>query len=119
MKKLLFFSALLLTLSACQLEPTPVTEVVPEHITLTGAYLCLPHTDPSEFETMECTHGMQTEDGTYYAVDFALSSQMGIEPDLGETFTASGIVTPVEMLSSDHWRNYPIEGIFSVTNRTL
>lgn len=122
MKKLLLISTFLLIFSACTSEEAPITtettDVVPERVTLTGTYLCLPHKVQSEFQTLECALGMQTADGKYYAVDFGLSSNSEIEPEMNEEFTASGVLTPVEMLSSDHWQNYPIEGIFSITVRT-
>lgn len=111
----------LLLLSACNSTPAETPALIPsdtpQQVTMTGTFLCLPHKDPGEFETQECAFGIQTEDGKYYAVDFALSSNNGIEPDIGEEFSAQGIFVPIEQLSSDRWQNYPIEGIFSVTSR--
>lgn len=116
MKKLISFLILSLSLTACNLGVETELET-PERVTMTGTFLCLPHKDRGEFQTMECAFGIQTEDGKYYAVDFSLSSNSEIEPAIGEKFTAGGILTPIEMLSNDHWKIYPIEGIFSVTDR--
>lgn len=90
--------------------------VEPYRGTLTGEYMCLPHKDTSGPQTMECALGMKTETGEYYAVDWSMMSQT--QPDLtpGEKFTATGLITPVERLSTDHWQKYPIQGIFSVTD---
>ena len=36
--------------------------------------------------------------------------------DTGKRISANGLITPVQLLSSDHWKTYAIEGIFSVTD---
>jgi hypothetical protein len=88
----------------------------PYRTTLTGVQTCLPHKDTSGPQTLECAIGMKTDSGEYYAVDFSLSSQMPPEIQNGERFTASGLVTPIERLSSDHWQKYNVKGIFSITD---
>lgn len=94
--------------------PPPTLE--PYRATLTGTYLCLPHTDTSGPHTLECALGLQTDEGEYYALDFNASS--GLPPSLptGSRVTASGTVTPIENLSTTHWQKYPVKGIFSVTD---
>lgn len=88
----------------------------PDRITLEGEYVCLPHRDTTGVQTDECAAGIRT-DTAYYALDFALASQTS-ELTVGDRFTASGIFTPVETLSSDRWQQYDIKGIFSVTDFT-
>lgn len=92
------------------------TEITSYRGTLTGVQVCLPHADTDGPQTMECALGMQTDVGEYYALDFGTLSQ-GLPPDLamGERFSATGLITPVEMLRSDQWKKYAIEGILSVT----
>jgi predicted lipoprotein with Yx(FWY)xxD motif len=97
----------------------PVPDFEPYRATLTGEYLCLPHVNTDGPQTLECALGLQAEDGTYYAVDFGLMSTGTPDISTGERITASGTVTPVERLSSDHWRQYPIVGIFSVTDSLI
>lgn len=82
--------------------------------TLSGEYVCLPHRDTRGPQTLECAFGMKTDVGEYYALDL---NSLSIKPDLktGKKFTATGIITPVEMLSTDYWQKYAIEGIFSVS----
>lgn len=94
-----------------------VTE--PYRATLTGVQTCLPHKDTSRPQTLECAIGMQTDAGEYYALDFAFMSQIPPEIENGQRFTASGTITPIERLSSDHWQKYDIEGIFSVTDSVV
>lgn len=84
---------------------------------LSGEVVCLPHRDTSGPTTMECAYGLKTEVGEYYALDLVLMSQQHAPLETGEHITANGLITPVEMLSSDHWqKTYNIEGIFSVTD---
>lgn len=88
----------------------------PYRATLSGEYLCLPHVDTSGPQTLECAFGLKTDDGTYYALDFNLMSQAILDLQTGQHISASGVVTPIERLSTDHWQKYPIVGIFSVTD---
>ncbi len=84
--------------------------------TLTGTQVCLPHADTDGPQTLECALGMKTDTGEYYALDFGTLSQ-GMPPLTdGDRFSATGLITPVEMLSSDHWKKYDIQGILSVTD---
>ena len=86
----------------------------PYRATLSGEYLCLPPPGSGE---EECRFGLKTTDGTYYAIDFSLMSQTPPQIGLGQHLTASGIVTPVERLSSEYWQKQRVvKGIFSVTD---
>lgn len=98
-------------------DPTVGTdETLPKRMTLSGTYLCLPHVDTSGPQTLECAFGIKTDDGTYYALDFMLMSQLAPNVPMNARITANGLLTPIERLSTDHWRKYPIKGIFSVTD---
>lgn len=92
------------------------TDVVPYLATLTGEYICLPSRNKDMPQTMECALGLQTEAGELYALDFNQASQTLSELTIGETYTVSGQITPVEMLSSNHWQRYAIVGILTVTS---
>ncbi len=97
------------------LAPAAVPSGEPERATLEGEYVCLPHRDTTGPHTMECAFGLKTADGSYYALDLNLSSALLPPLQTGDRIRASGIVTPIERLSSDHWRKYAVKGIFSVT----
>ncbi len=84
--------------------------------TLTGEVVCLPHADTTGPQTKECAIGMKTETGEYYSLDFGTFSQERPDLGTGDRFTATGLITPAEMLSNDQWKKYAIEGIFSVTD---
>ena len=86
--------------------------------TLTGEYVCLPPATGSTPASPECVTALLTDQDEYYVIDFNLMSQD--RPDLqeGDRFTANGVITPIENLSTDHWQQYPveIEGSFSITD---
>lgn len=84
--------------------------------TLSGEYICLPHRNTNGPQTLECALGIKTEAGEYYAVDFNLMSQDYPDIRMGSVISANGVITPIENLSTDTWKKYPIEGIFSVTD---
>jgi hypothetical protein len=90
-------------------------DVVSYRGTLSGEVVCLPHVGDGP-TTLECAYGLKTDVGEYYALDLATMSQEHAPLETGERIEANGLITPVEMLSSDHWQKYDIEGIFSVTD---
>lgn len=99
-----------------QADPNEVVQ--PYQATLSGTQVCLPHkgNGPS---TKECAMGIKTDAGEFYAMDFSPMSQTP-PADLGDSrFTAQGVITPLEFLSSDQWQKYDIVGIFSVTSITV
>ncbi len=88
----------------------------PQRATLSGTYVCLPHKNTTGPQTDECAFGLKLADGTYYAVDFAAMSQTAPELQVGDMISASGVIVPIERLSTDRWNIYPVKGIFSVTD---
>ncbi len=84
----------------------------PQNTTLTGTYECLPHIDNSQ--TKECAPGLYASDGNHYGVDFSVVGNAEIEFKVGKTVTAEGMVVIKEALSSDHWFQYNMKGIFRI-----
>lgn len=98
-------------------SPAPaVGDDPPQQVTLEGEYTCLPHIDSSGPQTLECALGLKTDDGSYYALDTNLLSSLPPTLKTGDRLRANGILTPIERLSTDHWRKYNVKGIFSVTD---
>lgn len=95
----------------------------PYRATLTGVKVCLPHKNNSGPQTLECAIGMKADSGEYYALDFNQLSQERDDSYLQDRqqirFTASGVVNPIENLSSDHWQKYDIKGIFTPTDTVI
>ncbi len=101
----------------CDIQITSTTpNSQPERTTLTGEYTCLLHKDTTGPETDECAISIKTNDGKYYAFNTNLLSSTPPTLANGDQIMANGIITPIEMLSTDHWRKYNVQGIFSVTD---
>lgn len=81
---------------------------------LTGEVVCLPHKNTSGPQTLECAIGLQTADGNYYALDTNMISQNPPTFTTGNVIQATGYVTPIELLSTDHFMKYNVKGVFSV-----
>lgn len=96
-----------------------VSDITSYRGTLSGEVACLPHADTDGPQTMECAYGLKTDVGEYYALDLAMMSQQHAPLETGKRFSGNGLITPIEMLSSDHWQKYDIEGIFSVTDSAI
>lgn len=85
------------------------TEIQPYRAALEGEYVCL-----SEEE--ECVEGLELDDGSRYAINFMLMSQIPPLIETGDRIRANGTVTPIALLSYDRWAEYNVLGIFSVTD---
>lgn len=90
---------------------------VPRTESLTGVYVCLPHRDTTGPQTMECAFGLKANDGKYYALSFNKVPELANAP-MNVPVTIAGELVPIEKISSDHWRIYPIEGIMEVESLT-
>ncbi len=84
--------------------------------TLSGDVVCLPHRDKDGPQSKECAIGLRTDVGEHYGLDLTVLSQQHPPLNTGERFSASGLITPIEMLSSDQWQKYDVVGILSVTD---
>lgn len=89
---------------------------LPQRVTIIGYWECLPHRDQSGPQTMECALGIALDqsDG-HVAVNTALMSTYPVDFPTGTKVKASGVLTPANQLSSDHWQKYDIDGILNVT----
>ncbi|OGG60766.1 hypothetical protein A2765_01475 [Candidatus Kaiserbacteria bacterium RIFCSPHIGHO2_01_FULL_56_24] len=83
-------------------------------VVLSGTYVCLPHTDGSK--TKECTPGIKTDAGEYYALDMAKIIAGGTSAKLANNtkIIAGGTIVPIEEISTDQWKAYPVKGIMAV-----
>lgn len=90
-------------------------ENAPQNVTLSGTYECLPHSDTTGPQTMECAFGLKTDSGDYYAVNFGASANAMDQFQSGKHIKAEGNLVLKEALSSDQWVKYNMKGIFTVT----
>jgi hypothetical protein len=87
---------------------------LPQQQTLVGTWECLPHKDTTGPQTMECAFGIFVDEThEHYAVDTSLMSTYPVDYPTSTKVRASGIVTPVEQLSSV--QKYNIAGILRAT----
>lgn len=91
-------------------------EIVPYNGTLTGELTCLKLKDNSKPQTLECIYGLKTNQGEYYALDFNSLPSAMTNLKSEERLSVTGTITPIEMLSADHWQKYDVKGIISVTD---
>ncbi len=98
------------------LETPSIENYEPLRATLEGTLVCLLPADQESMQTDECALGLRTDDGTHYAIDFMLMSSIPESHEAGDRITGSGVLVPIERLSTDHWRKYGVVGIFSVTD---
>ncbi|MEN9390265.1 MAG: hypothetical protein RLZZ283_365 [Candidatus Parcubacteria bacterium] len=94
---------------------TPPTDSMPQTVTLSGTYTCLPHLDTVGPQTEECAFGLQADSGEYYAVNFGSSAGAMEQFTSGTHITAEGFVVPKVALSTGQWAKYNMVGIFTVT----
>ncbi len=95
---------------------TIAADYKPYRAVLSGTQVCLPQKDITSPQTEECAIGLAANDGQNYVLDFNLIPKTyGIIPN-GAHISASGVVTPIENLNTDHWQKYNVKGIFSITD---
>jgi hypothetical protein len=80
-----------------------------------GVYACLPHKETVDVQTMECAIGLLAEDGNNYALDTSLVSAAPLDFPTGTNVSVEGNVVPIEVLSTDQWRTYDVQGIIRVS----
>jgi hypothetical protein len=97
----------------------PVIDSAPMNVTLSGTYTCLPYLENTNVAEAgdECVFGLLTDDGVYYMVNFGASANAMQEFKSGAHITAKGFIVLKEILSTDHWMNYNMKGIFTITER--
>lgn len=96
-------------------DMTTPLDSIPKNVTLSGTYVCLPHSDTSGPQTDECAFGIKTDDGIYYAVNFGASVDAMGQFQSNEHIKAEGFVVIKEALSTDQWNKYNMKGIFTIT----
>lgn len=96
--------------------PNQPSVTVSHEVILEGKIICLPHRDTSGPQTMECAYGIQASDGSNYSLDTQkIDSSNPPMYNTEDRVRATGLITPIEALSSDQWKKYDIKGIFTAT----
>jgi hypothetical protein len=98
-----------------KIKKGPYSEI-PHRQTVLGTWECLPHKDTSGPQTTECALGIfSKEDNKHYALNLSLMSRAPVDYRTGTTLRVSGILVPIEQLSTEQWQKYDIAGIISAT----
>ena len=85
-------------------------KVQEQSVTLSGKLVCLPHADGSGTTTLECALGMQTDDGKYYGLSDAKSTELSEAAGTDKQVKISGT------LRSSHDTTYKMEAIVAVSS---
>lgn len=97
-------------------QPGAYSEL-PQQVTVTGIWECLPHKDRTGPQTMECAFGLAKDqsDG-HYAISTVLMSQYPVDFATGTHVRVTGVLTPANQLSSI--QKYDIDGVIQATSIT-
>lgn len=112
---ILVLAVVLIALAKAFLVDAPFTDPTPQHVTLSGSYVCLPHLDTTGPQTEECAFGLKTDDGVHYAVNFGAGAGSMQQFQSGAHVTAEGFVVTKEALSDSIWDKYDMKGLFTIT----
>ena len=95
-------------------ENPDVTSEVPHVQTVIGCWECLPPKDKTGPHTMECAFGIAADqsDG-HYAISTSLMSTYPVDYAVGTKVKVTGLLVPVEQLSSI--QKYDIDGVIEAT----
>lgn len=82
---------------------------------LEGRTTCLPHKNAGGAQTLECAFGLESVAGDFYALDAgSLDPALAAELNASERVRVTGLLIPIEAVSTDRWQKYVVEGIMRV-----
>lgn len=86
----------------------------PRVSSIRGNVTCLPKKGDGP-HTMECAMGIRALDGKHYAVDVSDLVTPLFDIAAEQQITLTGLVVPIEQMSSDQWKTYDIVGIMKAS----
>lgn len=86
---------------------------------LEGTYVCLMTSDSTSPDEQECEPGIRTDTSEEYAVNFFLMSQMHAPLEVGQRFSANGVISTDKSTYPPALDSVDIEGVFSVTDSLM
>ncbi|MDP2642185.1 MAG: hypothetical protein Q8P21_02755 [bacterium] len=81
--------------------------------TVTGNFSCLPLKDRTQ-EEEECTLGVRSRDGLYYALDISRIQDANTDLKAEDTIAVTGFVLPESQIAQSEWADYAVAGIIKV-----
>lgn len=82
-------------------------------VVVTGSFTCLP-TRPGEREERGCVLGVQSRDGSYYALDISRIQDANSDLKAEDTIAVTGNLRPESEIKGSDWSSYDIKGIILV-----
>ena len=96
-------------------DQEPVATTTPDMTTIMGTFTCLPHKGDGP-STMECAFGLKSIDGSYYALDWSDSPHSAFDLPMDRQYLVTGLLLPIEAMSSNSFSNYDIKGVMKVSS---
>ena len=90
-----------------------VNESVDRSSTITGNFSCLPLKDGT-IPTENCTLGVKSKDGTYYALDISRIQDANTDLKAEDTIAVTGFLQPESQVAGSEWAMYNVKGIIKV-----
>lgn len=91
-----------------------VKEEIDSMSTITGNFSCLPLKEEAEPSNDECTLGVRSRDGSYYALDISRIQDANRDLKAEDTIAVTGFVLPQSAVASSEWAAYNVDGIIKV-----
>jgi type II secretory pathway pseudopilin PulG len=89
---------------------------MPEKVTMTGIWECLPHKNASGPQTLECAFGIKADNGKHYAVSLQASIEGAADSiPTNSRVRVEGMLSTMNTINTDMWQKYNIEGIISAS----
>jgi len=83
-------------------------------VTITGNFSCLPLREPASTDVTECSLGIRSKDGSYYALNVSRVQDANIDLKAEDTIAVTGVVEPESEIPDSQWAEYNIRGVIKV-----
>ena len=82
--------------------------------TVKGRFSCLPPNDVGDGQERGCELGVESRDGSYYALDVSNVQDANRDLRAEDLIAVTGTITLMSATTSEMWRDYDIRGIIHV-----
>jgi hypothetical protein len=90
-----------------------VNNEIDRTVVVTGSFTCLP-TREGEKAERGCVLGVQSRDGSYYALDISRIQDANSDLKADDTIAVTGNLRPESEIKGSDWSSYDIKGIILV-----
>ena len=91
-----------------------VNETVDSMTTITGNFSCLPLKTAKPQTAEDCTLGVKSRDGSYYALDISRIQDANTDLKAEDTIAVTGFLLPATEVPGSEWDIYAVQGIIKV-----